>query len=152
MKNPFPWKVRSPLTVVTKESHRRSRRNPGFDAAILRCGSTRASGRPAGRNDRGDRAPLPAPTVRPRPASASHDLLIYLGHSESCAALRRRHRHFLLHRYVMPSIGDLDINDLDVSTIKHVLFETLSQGTSRETGYRTLAGLAAVCHSPKVRG
>jgi integrase len=44
----------------------------------------------------------------------------------------------------MPSIGDLDINDLDVSTIKHVLFETLSQGTSREIGYRTLVGLAAV--------
>jgi hypothetical protein len=33
---------------------------------------------------------LPAPTVRPKPASASHDLLTYLGHSESCAALRRR--------------------------------------------------------------
>jgi hypothetical protein len=34
--------------------------------------------------------PLPAPTVRPKPASASHDLLTYLGHSKSCAALRRR--------------------------------------------------------------
>jgi hypothetical protein len=33
---------------------------------------------------------LPTPTVRPKPASASHGLLTYLGHSESCAALRRR--------------------------------------------------------------
>jgi hypothetical protein len=90
VKNPFPWKARPPLTVVSKESRRRSRRTPGLDATILQRGGTRASGRPVERNDRGDRVPLPAPTVRPMPASASHDLLTYLGHSESCAALRRR--------------------------------------------------------------
>ena len=69
MKNPFPRKVQPPLTVVPKELRTRSQRN---------------------RNDRGDRLPLPAPTVRPVHASASRDLLTYLGHSESCAALRRR--------------------------------------------------------------
>jgi hypothetical protein len=90
VKNPFPWKVQPPLTVVLKESRRRSLRNPGLDAAILRHGSIRASSAPVDRNNRGDRVPLPSPTVRPRPASASHDLLTYLGHSESCAALRRR--------------------------------------------------------------
>jgi hypothetical protein len=90
VKNPFPWKAEPPLTVVPKESRRRPRRNAGLDAAILRRGSTRAAGGPIDRNDRGDRVPLPAPTVRPTPASASRGLLTYLGHSESCAALRRR--------------------------------------------------------------
>jgi hypothetical protein len=90
VKNPFPWKVQPPLTVVPKESQVRSRRNPGLDAAILQRRNTRAPSKPAGRNHRGDRVPLPAPTVRPKPASTSHDLLTYLGHSESCAALRRR--------------------------------------------------------------
>jgi hypothetical protein len=90
VKNPFPWKVRPPLTVVPKESRTRSRRNPGLDAAIPRRGSTRAPSRPVDRNNHGDRAPLPALTIRPKPASASHDLLTYLGHSESCATLRRR--------------------------------------------------------------
>jgi hypothetical protein len=92
VKNPFFWKAQPPLTVVPKESRRRRRRNPSFDTAILWRGSTRASGELVDRNDHGDRVPLLAPTVRPKPASASHDLLTYLGHSESCAALRRRGR------------------------------------------------------------
>jgi hypothetical protein len=90
MKNPFPRKAQLPLTVVPKESHPRSRRNPGLDAAILRRGSIQAPNGPVDRNNRGDHVSLPTPTVRPRPASASHDLLTYLGHSESCAVLRRR--------------------------------------------------------------
>jgi hypothetical protein len=90
VKNPFPWKAQPPLTVVPKESRTRSRRNPGLDATILQRRNTRVPSGPVDRTIEDGHAPLPAPTVRARPASASHDLLIYLGHNESCAALRRR--------------------------------------------------------------
>lgn len=84
MKKPVIWKEPARLTVVASDA--RKQRDANHVDASTRTGaeadgSESLSSAPAS-------AKL-APTVRPGKATASLPLLMLLGHSESCAALRR---------------------------------------------------------------
>lgn len=94
MKKPIHFrKAASPsLTVVPKGHRTPQSSNPRSQAAILRLVKPQSTG-PAGDGgvgaDAATSSSLPRPTIRPARSSVSHDLLTYLGHSESCATLRR---------------------------------------------------------------
>jgi hypothetical protein len=86
-------KAASPLTVVPKGHRAPQSSNLRSQAAILRLVKSQST-EPAGDGGDGDHdtatpASLPRPTIRPVRSSISYDLLTYLGHSESCATLRR---------------------------------------------------------------
>jgi hypothetical protein len=94
MKRPFHfWKAAPSLTVVPKDHHAPQSSNPKGQAATLRLVKSQSIGPNGGTgNGNQDAAPpasLPRPTIRPVRSSISHDLLTYLGHSESCATLTR---------------------------------------------------------------
>ena len=94
MKKPIHFrKAAPPLTVVPKGHPAPQSPNPRGQAAILRLVKTQSigpnSGTGNGNQDAATPASLPRPTIRPVRSSISHDLLTYLGHSESCATLRR---------------------------------------------------------------
>jgi hypothetical protein len=93
VKKPFlSLKDPPPLTVVPIERHGYRSPNPGREAAILHLVEAQSVGptHGAGHGDAAVDASLPSPTIRPIRSSVSHGLLTYLGHSESCAALRRK--------------------------------------------------------------
>ncbi|TPI59862.1 hypothetical protein FJ420_21305 [Mesorhizobium sp. B3-1-3] len=94
MKKPFPFKAASQLTVVPKEPRGRQQRNPGDNGAIPQhahpAAMKRLASTPPANEHRGSPvARLPEATVQVAKASTSHELLTFIGHTESCAALRR---------------------------------------------------------------
>lgn len=84
MKKPVIWKEPTRLTVVAPGVRNQRETNPldvrsGTGAATA-CSEPRLSPVAPGN---------PAPTIRPSKATASLPLLMLIGHSESCATLRR---------------------------------------------------------------
>jgi hypothetical protein len=84
MKKPIIWKEPVRLTVVAPEPRKQRETNPadvrsGTGAATA-CSESRLAAPAVGK---------PGPTIRPGKATASLPLLMLLGHSESCATLRR---------------------------------------------------------------
>lgn len=84
MKKPVIWKEPVRLTVVAPGVRKQRDTNP----ADTRSGTGAAMACPEPRSPTSVGAKL-APTVRPSKATASLPLLMLIGHSESCATLRR---------------------------------------------------------------
>jgi len=83
MRKPVPWTEPLRLTVEPPRTRKRKRTNPagnGIGAEATRSKPCRPAASPVRK---------PTPTVTPRKATASKQLLTLLGHSESCAGLRR---------------------------------------------------------------
>lgn len=86
MRKPIPWKGPRRLTVEAPSTRKREQADPadaGIGAEAPRSKPRRSPGSAAGKF---------APTLRPRKATDSLPLLMLLGHSESCAELRRSGR------------------------------------------------------------
>lgn len=84
MKKPVIWKEPARLTVVAPGASQRSGTNPVAAGAGIGAETASSESRSSI-----SAAGKPAPTVRPAKATASLPLLMLLGHSESCATLRR---------------------------------------------------------------
>jgi hypothetical protein len=84
MKKPAIWKEPTRLVVVAPDTRKQSDANP----ADVGTGIGAETARLEPRSSTPATAKL-APTVRPGKATASLPLLMLLGHSESCATLRR---------------------------------------------------------------
>lgn len=85
MRKPVPWTEPTRLTVEVPKSRKRKSTNPADAGNGIGAGSQRSKPRTSPVSP----ARKPAPTVRSRKATASQQLLTLLGHSESCAKLRR---------------------------------------------------------------
>lgn len=85
MRKPVPWTEPLRLTVDVPKSRRRKQANPADAGNGIGAETTRSKPYTS------PRSPVRklTPTVSPKKATASKQLLILLGHSESCARLRR---------------------------------------------------------------
>ena len=87
MRKPVPWKEPTRLTVEAPSVRKQTQANP---AEVRKGFGAGPSSKP--RTSAASTARNMTPTVRPRKATASLPLLMLLGHSESCAELRRAGR------------------------------------------------------------
>ncbi|MGY3331227.1 hypothetical protein ACVILI_004244 [Mesorhizobium sp. USDA 4775] len=84
MRKPVPWKEPSRLTVEAPSTRKQKQANPaGVGNGVGAAPRSKPRRSPASATH------TVAPTVKPRKATASLPLLMLLGHSESCAELRR---------------------------------------------------------------
>jgi hypothetical protein len=84
MKKPIIWKEPARLTVVAPEARKQRETNPVDVCTVI--GAATVCSKP--QSSTSVSAKL-APTIRPSKATASLPLLMLIGHSESCATLRR---------------------------------------------------------------